>query len=419
MLHTRLPHRLGTNLSHRKFCDTELERKHTFAMNYLLHCQRSPGAVIPIPPELEELMQDISREVLRSQPPNVITFLADYLEEKLARRENRRVAEKIVDNVLDISLDIVAMLEAVGIDSTRAEEAVKRIREAFHHHFETRPDNERLRETFRERDVLERLVRECHFTEQEARKASRIIEQAYRTYYFRNAYKEQHQAAGTDKDWRQAAKHTLGLYAQTGPTREEMEVAARRIQVAYRAYYTRRRQELDRSAKIIQQAVRTHQRRRLEEAAVAGVPSVLIAQEIVGEPVGEQYTPSEDIRHLINVSLGCSEDVPEQQMRRQPTPPELTTDEAATMIQSVFRGHQARKQIVPNAAAADAPSQLDPDQAATLLQSTVRGHLARKHAGKEKVKHQMATMLQSHARGHLARKRLPRNGPPDTTNPME
>uniref|UniRef100_A0A182VWV1 RIIa domain-containing protein n=1 Tax=Anopheles minimus TaxID=112268 RepID=A0A182VWV1_9DIPT len=374
-------------------------------MNYLLHRQRSPGAVIPIPEELEELMGEISREVLRSQPPNVISFLADYLEDKLARRENRRVAEKIVDNVLDFSLDIVAMLESAGIDSLRAEEAVKRIREEFHRHFETKTDDERLRETFRERDVLERLVKECHFSEQEARKASRIIEEAYRTFYFRNAYKEPH-AAGKDKDWRQAAKHTLSLYAQTGPTKEEMEAAARRIQVAYRAYYTRKRRELDQSATLIQRAVRSYQRRRLEEAAIAGIPSEILTREVIDDGL---YTASEDIRDLINVALGTGDDLSGPQ-DLQTTKQDMTTDEAATLIQSVFRGHHARKQAAPKSPTPD----VDVEQAAILLQSTARGHLVRKRVQEEKkLQHQMATMLQSHARGYLARKRIPRNAPPD------
>ncbi|XP_035902137.1 uncharacterized protein LOC118507583 [Anopheles stephensi] len=383
-------------------------------MNYLLHRQRSPGAVIPIPEELEELMGEISREVLRKQPPNVIHFLADYLEEKLARRENARIAEKIVDNVLDFSLDIVAMLESVGIDSARAEQAVKRIRDEFHRHFETKPDSERLRETFRERDVLERLVKECHFSEQEARKASRIIEHAYQTFYFRNAYKEPH-PVGKDKDWRQAAKHTLGLYAQTGPTKEEMEVAARRIQVAYRAYYTRKRQELDRSARIIQRAVRNHRSRRLEEADMLGVPSVVLAHEIIDDD-DLSYTPSEDIHHLIDVAIG-SEEVP---ARVPSTSKDLTTDDAATLIQSVFRGHQARKQTLPRTSTKSLTEKpvVDETQAAILLQSTARGHLARKRIQSEKEKHQMATMLQSHARGYLARKKqLPRNDPQSDPKP--
>ncbi|XP_052890400.1 uncharacterized protein LOC128298671 [Anopheles moucheti] len=372
-------------------------------MNYLLHRQRSPGAVIPIPEELEQLMGEMSREVLRSQPPNVISFLADYLEDKLARRENRRVAEKIVDNVLDFSMDIVAMLESVGIDSPRAESAVKRIREEFHRHFETKPDDERLRETFRERDVLERLVKECHFSEQEARKASRIIEQAYRTYYFRNAYKEPH-AVGKDKDWRQAAKHTLGLYAQTGPTKEEMETAARRIQVAYRAYYTRKRRELDRNATLIQRAVRGHQSRRLQEAEIAGVPSVIIKREIIDHDL---YTPSEEIRDLINAALEVGDDSTQD---IHSTQQDMTTDEAATLIQSVFRGHQTRKQTVPKSPTPD----VDVEQAAILLQSTARGHLARKRVQEEQHhQHEMATLLQSHARGYLARKQLPRNDPSD------
>uniref|UniRef100_A0A182SS76 RIIa domain-containing protein n=1 Tax=Anopheles maculatus TaxID=74869 RepID=A0A182SS76_9DIPT len=358
-------------------------------MNYLLHRQRSPGAVIPIPEELEELMSEISREVLRKQPPDVIHFLADYLEEKLARRENRRIAEKIVDNVLDVSLDIVAMLESVGIDTVRAEEAVKRIREEFHRHFETKPDNEQLRDTFRERDILERLVKECHFSEQEARKASRIIEHAYQTFYYRNAYKEPH-PVGKDKDWRQAAKHTLGLYAQTGPTREEMEVAARRIQVAYRAYYTRKRQEMDRNATIIQRAVRNYRSRRLEEAEISGVPSIVLVHRIIDEDL--YYTPSEDIHHLIDVAVG-----PEDDHNHVPSK-DLTTDEAATLIQSVFRGHQARKQTVPRVSTKSLSvnhPDVDEEKAAILLQSTARGHLARKRIQEDKEKHQMATMLQA------------------------
>uniref|UniRef100_A0A182NRN3 RIIa domain-containing protein n=1 Tax=Anopheles dirus TaxID=7168 RepID=A0A182NRN3_9DIPT len=376
-------------------------------MNYLLHRHRSPGALVGIMQPLEELMQEISREVLRTQPPDVIVFLADYLEEKLASRENRRVAEKVVDNVLDASLDIVAMLESVGIDAVRAEDAVKCIREEFHRHFETKTDDERLRETFRERVVLERLVKECHFNEQEARRASRIIEEAYRTYYFRNAYKEPH-GPGKDKDWRQAAKHTLGLYAQTGPTKEEMEAAAQRIQTAYRAYYTRKRQELDRNATIIQRAVRGHQSRQQRDDALDGVPSVVLAHESFvdrKDRLTDAYSPSEELQNLIDLAIGGKRRFSSRSVHSVPS------KETTKLASSVESQHSP-----------DGTPEMGEEQAAALLQSTARGHLARRRVQEKKRQQQhneMATLLQSHARGYLARKRHTRNQADGSGGPSE
>ncbi|XP_052863316.1 abnormal spindle-like microcephaly-associated protein homolog [Anopheles cruzii] len=359
-------------------------------MNLLLHQQRSPGAVVPIPEDLRGLMEDMSREVLRSQPRNVIHFLADYLEEKLVQRENRRLAERVVDNVLDHSVEIVAMLEAVGFDADRAELAVKRIRQEFHRHFETRTDDERLREAFRERQVLDRLIKECHFSEAEARKASAIIEQAYRTFYFRNAYRDPQPPDGGANDWRRAAKHSLAIFAETGPTREEMETAAVRIQAAYRGYYTRKRQELDRKATIIQRAFR--RRQQLKEAS-----SEILAYEVL-QPVTPEsdlsYSPSDDVRRLVNVAVSRALPTGEQ-------PPETPNmEQAATLIQSVYRGHRQRVQRGLGSKPQPVP---DPEAAATLLQSVIRGHQTRKKA---KTYDAMATLLQSHARGYLARKRF-------------
>ncbi|XP_058055662.1 abnormal spindle-like microcephaly-associated protein homolog [Anopheles bellator] len=360
-------------------------------MNFLLHQQRSPGAVVPIPEDLRGLMEDMSHEVLRAQPKKVIHFLADYLEEKLVRRENRRLAERVVDNVLDHSVEIVAMLEAVGFDADRAELAVKRIRQEFHRHFETRTDDERLREAFREREVLDRLIKECHFSETEARQASAIIEQAYRTFYFRNAYRDPHAPDGGANDWRQAAKHSLAIFAETGPTREEMETAAIRIQAAYRGYYTRKRQELDRKATIIQRAFRRHQ--HLKE-----VSSEILAYEVL-QPVTSaselSYSPSDDVRRLVNVAVSRALSAGE----RPPETPNMK--QAATLIQSVYRGHRQRVQRGLGPKPQPGP---DLEAAATLLQSVIRGHQTRKKA---KTYDAMATLLQSHARGYLARKRFP------------
>ncbi|EAT41448.1 AAEL006924-PA [Aedes aegypti] len=297
-------------------------------MNYLLHRQRTPGKVIPVPDELKELMLEISREVLRSQPKNVIHFVADYLEAKLIRRENQVVADKVVDTVLDTSLDIITMLDEIGLNEEKAERAVRMIREAFQKHFKIRTSDENLRDAFREAEVLKRLVDECGFSESEALKAGKIIERAYKTYFLRNVYKYYHGPAVTS-DWQDAAKHTLGIYAQSGASKEEMERAAVRIQTAYRGYFTRKRQELDRKAAVIQEAYRKHQ----EKLITTG-----ILNQIIDDVIEPKFSAREEVMRIVDMVLR------EQIEFEQPETSKL--NEAATKIQSAYRGRKIREKVM-------------------------------------------------------------------------
>ncbi|XP_058818114.1 abnormal spindle-like microcephaly-associated protein homolog [Topomyia yanbarensis] len=372
-------------------------------MNYLLHRQRTPGAVIPIPEELKELMYEISREVLREQPTNVIDFIADYLEAKLIRRENQLVANKVVDNVLDISLDIIELLDEFSLDKERAEQAVVMIREAFHKHFRVRTSDENLREAFREAEVSQRLIDECGFTEQQALKAGKIIERAYKTYYLRNVYKEYHGPAVTS-DWQDAAKHTLQIYDASGATKEEMERAAVRIQAAYRGYYTKKRQELDQKAEVIQKAVRKHQGNQV----VAGV-----LEQIVEDVIQPKFSGREEVMRIVDMVLRSEPSATESER--------IQMNAAATRVQSVFRGRRTRKELLNqtfeteeqliskiqmDTTAADHPASNSSkdalEKAATIAQSAARGHLTRRKIQQEKA----AVKLQSLARGHLTRKKL-------------
>ncbi|XP_058452578.1 abnormal spindle-like microcephaly-associated protein homolog [Malaya genurostris] len=371
-------------------------------MNYLLHRQRTPGAVIPIPDELKELMYEISKKVLREQPANVIGFIADYLEEKLIRRENRVVANKVVDNVLDISLDIIELLDEFKLDENRAERAVVMIQEAFHKHFRVRTSNENLREAFREAEVLQRLIDECGFTEEQALRAGRIIERAYKTYYLRNVYKEYHRPAVTS-DWQEAAKHTLQIYDASGATKEEMERAAVRIQAAYRAYYTRKREQLDKNAAIIQKAVRKHQ----DHQVVAGV-----LDQIVNNVIQPKFSAREEVMRIVEMVLENDPSATESER--------MQMNEAATKVQSVIRGQRTRKDLsnktgdtteellskVPLDIEINSPaghtSNDNLERAAIIAQSAARGHLTRQKIQREKA----AVRLQSLARGHLTRKQL-------------
>lgn len=58
-------------------------------MDFLLHRQKFRGHVMKMPQGLQEIMADISREVLRRQPVDICTykFIADYLNAMLKCRE--------------------------------------------------------------------------------------------------------------------------------------------------------------------------------------------------------------------------------------------------------------------------------------------------------------------------------------------
>jgi len=57
-------------------------------MNLLLHKHQTNNHVVPLPKGLKELLADITREVLRVQPPNIFEYIADYLDAVLITRED-------------------------------------------------------------------------------------------------------------------------------------------------------------------------------------------------------------------------------------------------------------------------------------------------------------------------------------------
>ena len=56
-------------------------------MNFILHKHQTENHVVPVPFGLKELLDDISREVLREQPDQIYEFIADYLDALLLIRE--------------------------------------------------------------------------------------------------------------------------------------------------------------------------------------------------------------------------------------------------------------------------------------------------------------------------------------------
>lgn len=153
-------------------------------MDFLLLGHRKKSLVVPVPDGLKELMADISREVLRSQPENMELFIADYLEAMLLTRELFYVAEQTVEDVLEAGVQIKELLQQCGISLKQAESAVQVIREEFRNNI---PNIKSEGGTpMNEIDIITRLVTECGLTASQAKKASIIIESSYQHFYDHN-----------------------------------------------------------------------------------------------------------------------------------------------------------------------------------------------------------------------------------------
>lgn len=99
-------------------------------MNVLMqrHCAKY---IYIVPNGLRELLSDISREVLRSQPEDIYTFIADYLDALLITRENARVSAQFVQHMSDAAEIIVNLLDRTGMSREEADATVTKIQECF------------------------------------------------------------------------------------------------------------------------------------------------------------------------------------------------------------------------------------------------------------------------------------------------
>ena len=149
-------------------------------MNFLLHRHKSSSNIVPIPDGLRELMSDISREVLRSQPHNILLFIADYLEALERTRDYIFCAQQCIETIMKSSLVTSGTLRESGISQGQANVLMKNA-------FESQSGiikNPRMSENpLQELGVLKRLKKECRLTNEQAQKAVDILEIAYNNYF--------------------------------------------------------------------------------------------------------------------------------------------------------------------------------------------------------------------------------------------
>ncbi|KAF7396725.1 hypothetical protein HZH66_007587 [Vespula vulgaris] len=83
--------------------------------------------IYKVPEGLRELCTDITREVLRSQPREMYSFIADYIDLLLITRENAKVAVKIITNILKGTHTIMNILCQTGLTIEQIAAAAPRI----------------------------------------------------------------------------------------------------------------------------------------------------------------------------------------------------------------------------------------------------------------------------------------------------
>ncbi|XP_043584070.1 LOW QUALITY PROTEIN: neurofilament medium polypeptide-like, partial [Bombus pyrosoma] len=236
--------------------------------------------IYKVPEGLRELCTDISREVLRSQPANLIAFIAEYVDTLLITRENTKVAVKVVNNILLESQAILCILyrtgftlEQIAVGSADPSEFYCRVltacrwlrdisspfflfffpslsaifllvsrsflfffisQKAFREYLDevdTQPVQACEDPTCDEksmisiRDILEATgaVRE------DAERAATVIQAAFRGHYERMVLNE----AEGKIQWQRAVVNTLDILKKAGATQAEISKAARLVKVIF------------------------------------------------------------------------------------------------------------------------------------------------------------------------------------------
>ncbi|GJQ86277.1 hypothetical protein Trydic_g8973 [Trypoxylus dichotomus] len=214
-------------------------------MNAMLH-KRCAKFIYVVPEGLRELMSDISREVIRSQPKYIYTFIADYLDALMITRENARVAARLVDSIIKIGTTTVELLEKMGMTRQEADRMASIIQSAFKQYMAARraslppaQDSDVDEEGEEEEPEIVSTIMEQYgdYIENEVA-AAEIIQNAFRN--FKARHDQEKQLLCGMIDWRVAARSAIYLYRKTGVTYEEANRAATMIKAAYKGYYTRR-----------------------------------------------------------------------------------------------------------------------------------------------------------------------------------
>ncbi|KAI5643918.1 hypothetical protein NE865_04094 [Phthorimaea operculella] len=213
-------------------------------MEDLISPQIRDSCRLALPEGLQDLMSDISREVLRAQPKNLLQFITNYLGALLVTRENLTAAAAVCDDVCDkmCAAGLEDELRYRGID----EDHVKDIKDIVDEHLTMTGSGIAVKEA----DLIAKIMRKTSvaadkiFDIKDAVRTAFLRQQAYNTTIFELT------PDGSMDSIARATQHTLDLYRKTKPSDEEYNRAAKKIEAAYRAYGVRRQKITEKSKAV-------------------------------------------------------------------------------------------------------------------------------------------------------------------------
>lgn len=380
-----------------------------------------------MPEGLQELMADVTREVLRFQPENIEEFIADYLEAMLLTRELFHIADLTIEDVLDSSLQIVELLQKDGISLHQAESAVEVIKEEFRSHITDMGEDEPLKEL----NVVNRLIHECKLTTEQAKLASGIIESAWCHYYQRN--KNQVSKINPDIAQHVAVKNTLAIYKKSKASgskvvsksklkaaqiEKERNEAAGKIQAWYRGRKVREEfKEMTQAATKIQAAFKGYKARK-ELQLVDGKSKEVEVEPKVEINVAEVDKEQEDAAVKIQAAFKCykarkelqndvvkSKEVGFHLVEINLPEVDKEQEDAAVKIQAGFKGYKTRKNF---------KQQMSNDQNFEVIESESKSdeNVTEVDKGLEKA----ATKIQAGFKGYKTRQQLKQQTEPCADN---
>ncbi|KAG6453960.1 uncharacterized protein LOC115445941 [Manduca sexta] len=203
-------------------------------MNELLQ-KHGCANVFTVPEGLRELMSDITREVLRDQPPKIFDYIANYLSVLLITREHGILAVKILDDLCDCKPSVSEHLLQLGIETAQVEILSQIIKEEVES-VEPVEGKEKVKET----QIMKKILTKAALDEDMSAKVCQVARNAYRDYWYRKKLMEKSLSVQPNETWEIAAERTLALYKKTKPSFDELSRATEKIQAAYRGYYVRR-----------------------------------------------------------------------------------------------------------------------------------------------------------------------------------
>ncbi|XP_028166459.1 uncharacterized protein LOC114357159 [Ostrinia furnacalis] len=200
-------------------------------MKDLLQLQVKESCRLALPEGLQDLMSDISREVLRAQPSNLCQFIADYLSALLVARENLTIAAKLCTDVCAGSCypELEDELRFLGLADEDAKKVVKYVLNYF--------EGGEVNET----KLMIKIASKTDIEESQLSAIQEAVRRAYQRHMINTTTVYETSSDSDLDEVSRAAKHTLQLYRKTKHTPEEYNKAATKVQAAYRAYDVRRK----------------------------------------------------------------------------------------------------------------------------------------------------------------------------------